>query len=168
MCQSCFTAFRDKARVAAFRLRPTGAITSLLKQQSQIQDFPKEGAHFVWNMGQTAIRSYWVVGPTAWYRLKRTISWRCNTSSKLDINMYLWHIYDKEVQISLLCWPISTNQSIDQSINYFICRHNCRRGLSQWAHAIQRFIDYVINNPTLIINLYFRLAAHTQHKLTTM
>ena len=26
MCQSCFTAFRVKARVAAFRLRPTGAI----------------------------------------------------------------------------------------------------------------------------------------------
>ena len=39
--------------------------------QSQIHYFPKDGAPFVWNMGQTAIRSYWVVGPTAWYRLKR-------------------------------------------------------------------------------------------------
>ena len=26
MCQSCYTAFRAKARVAAFRLRPAGAI----------------------------------------------------------------------------------------------------------------------------------------------
>ena len=26
MCQSCVTAFRAKARVAAFRLRPAGAI----------------------------------------------------------------------------------------------------------------------------------------------
>ena len=28
MCQSCFTAFRAKARVAAFRLKPAGSISA--------------------------------------------------------------------------------------------------------------------------------------------
>ena len=38
----------------------------------------------------------------------------------------------------------SINQSINQSIILF-----ADTNVSQWAHAIQRYIDYVINNPTL-------------------
>ena len=35
MCQSCFTAFRAKARVVALRIRPTGAILALLRQGAE-------------------------------------------------------------------------------------------------------------------------------------
>ena len=42
------------------------------------------------------------------------------------------------------CYTSTYKQSINQSIILF-----ADTNVSQWAHAIQRSIDYVINNPTL-------------------